>query len=72
MSLIEEIEKNAVKFNCNKDNFRERFTEVSNKCNNLQKITLDNQKEMIELTLELLKKHKDFFDSLSSVKPLKN
>ena len=36
MSLIEEIEKNTVKYNCNKGNFRERFTEVSNKCNNLR------------------------------------
>ena len=45
MSLIEEIEKNAVKYTLNKDNFVVRFVEVSNKCNDLQKVALDSQKK---------------------------
>lgn len=34
-SIVENIEQNAAKYNSDKDNLKERFIEVSNKCNDL-------------------------------------
>ena len=44
-NLIEEIEKNAAKYNSGKDNLKERFIEVSNKCNDLIKLNNNSWKK---------------------------
>ena len=69
-SLIEEIEKNAVKYNSDKDNLKERFIEVSNKCNDLIKLNNDSRKKYIDISVECFKKHQELMDSLASVKPI--
>ena len=69
-SLIEEIEKNAAKYDGNKDNLKERFVEVSNKCNDLYKLNNDSLKKYIDISVECFKKHKELMDSLESFKPI--
>ena len=69
-SLIEEIEKNAAKYDGNKDNLKERFLEVSNKCNDLYKLNNDSLKKYIDLSVKCFKKHQELMDSLVSVKPI--
>lgn len=63
-NLIEDIEKNAAKYDINKENLTERFVEVSNKLNN------DSLKKYIDLSVECFKKHQELMDSLESVKPI--
>ena len=69
-NLIEEIEKNAAKYDINKENLKERFVEVSNKCNDLYKLNNDSLKKYIDLSVECFKKHQELMDSLVSVKPI--
>ena len=68
--LIEDIEKNAAKYDINKENLKERFVEVSNKCNDLYKLNNDSLKKYIDLSVECFKKHQELMDSLESVKPI--
>ena len=69
-SLIEEIEKNAAKYDSNKEKIKERFVEVSNKCNDLYKLNNDSWKKYLDLSVECFKKHQELMDSLESVKPI--
>ena len=69
-NLIEEIEKNAAKYDINKENLKERFVEVSNKCNELYKLNNDSLKKYIDISVECFKKHQELMDSLESVKPI--
>lgn len=69
-SLIEEIEKNAAKYDSNKEKIKERFVEVSNKCNDLYKLNNDSWEKYLDLSVECFKKHQELMDSLESVKPI--
>lgn len=69
-NLIEEIEKNAAKYDSNKEILKERFVEVSNKCNDLYKINNDSWKKYVDLSIECFKKHQELMDSLESIKPI--
>lgn len=69
-NLIEEIEKNAAKYDSNKEKIKERFVEVSNKCNDLYKLNNDSWKKYLDLSVECFKKHQELMDSLESVKPI--
>lgn len=69
-SLIEEIEKNAAKYDINKENLKERFVEVSNKCNDLYKLNNDSLENFLDLSVKCFKKHQELMDSLVSVKPI--
>ena len=68
--LIDDIEKNAAKYDDNKENLKERFVEVSNKCNDLYKLNNDSLKKYIDISVECFKKHQELMDSLVSVKPI--
>lgn len=68
--LIDDIEKNAAKYDDNKENLKERFVEVSNKCNDLYKLNNESLKKYIDLSVECFKKHQELMDSLESVKPI--
>ena len=65
-----EIEKNAAKYDINKDNLKERFIEVSNKYNDLIELNNDSWKKYLNLSVECFKKHQELMDSLASVKPI--
>lgn len=69
-SIIEHIEQNAAKYNSDKDNLKERFNEVCNKCNDLIKLNNDSWKKYIDISVECFKKHQELMDSLASVKPI--
>lgn len=51
-SIIEHIEQNAAKYNSGKDNLKERFIEVSNKCNDLIKLNNNSWKKYIDISVE--------------------
>lgn len=69
-SIIENIEQNAAKYDNNKENFKERFLEVSNKCNDLYKLNNDSLKKHIDLSVEYFLKHQELMDILESIKPI--
>lgn len=69
-SLIVEIEKNAAKYDINKDNLKERFIEVSNKYNDLIELNNDSWKKYLNISVECFKRHQELMDSLESVKPI--
>lgn len=45
---MEHIEQNAAKYDSNNDNLKERFFDVSNKCNDLIKLNNDSWKKYID------------------------
>lgn len=69
-SIIEHIEQNAAKYNSDKDNLKERFIEVSNKCNDLIKLNNNSLKKYIDISVVCFKKHQELMDRLVSVKPM--
>ena len=54
----------------NKEKIKERFVEVSNKCNDLYKLNNDSWEKYLDLSVECFKKHQELMDSLESVKPI--
>lgn len=69
-SIFEHIEQNAAKYNSDKDNLKECFMEVCNKCNDLIKLNNDSLKKYLDMSVECFKKHQEFMDELASVKPM--
>lgn len=69
-TIIENIEQNAAKYINNKDNLKERFIDVSNKCNALIKLNNDSWKKYVDMSVECFKKHQELMDELDSVKPM--
>ena len=68
-SLIKYIESNATKYNGSKNDFKERFINVCNKDNELGRIYTENEIKRFKLVMDVVKSHKEYMDSLPSVKP---